>query len=185
MKILIAKPIEICRFALRTMVTECEPGAICAEAGTTEQLNEYLAETQFDSIIIEPTEFLRYSTSLLLTLSSLSPDTRVLIVSNQTEWEHYLKHPFPEDFQFLPKELSVPEQKEVLRSFLFHDAKRNQSDQTSHAHITKIAPTLTDRETEILSLIATGKTAKQIGDQLFISPHTAQRHRKTSSGSLD
>ncbi|CAG1771420.1 partial Spore germination protein GerE, partial [uncultured bacterium] len=41
-----------------------------------------------------------------------------------------------------------------------------------------VIPILTQREEEILSLIATGKTAKEIGDSLFISPHTAQRHRK-------
>lgn len=38
---------------------------------------------------------------------------------------------------------------------------------------------LTDRELEIAQLIAEGKTNKQIGDQLCISPHTVHTHRKS------
>ncbi len=38
---------------------------------------------------------------------------------------------------------------------------------------------LTDREREIASLIAEGKTNKQIGEVLCISPHTVHTHRKS------
>ncbi|MCC6751087.1 MAG: response regulator transcription factor [Deltaproteobacteria bacterium] len=36
---------------------------------------------------------------------------------------------------------------------------------------------LSDRELEILKLVAEGKTAKEIGELLHISPHTVNRHR--------
>ncbi|WP_114521619.1 response regulator transcription factor [Altererythrobacter sp. ZODW24] len=38
-------------------------------------------------------------------------------------------------------------------------------------------PELTDREREVLALIATGLTTKQIGDRLSISPKTIEKHR--------
>jgi two-component system nitrate/nitrite response regulator NarL len=38
---------------------------------------------------------------------------------------------------------------------------------------------LTDREKEIARLIADGNTNKQIGELLFISPHTVHSHRKS------
>ena len=37
---------------------------------------------------------------------------------------------------------------------------------------------VTDRELDILRNLATGKTSKQIGDELYISPHTVDTHRR-------
>lgn len=39
-------------------------------------------------------------------------------------------------------------------------------------------PKLTRREQEVLRCIAEGKTTAEIGDALFISPHTVETHRK-------
>ena len=38
---------------------------------------------------------------------------------------------------------------------------------------------LTTRETEILKLIANGKSTQAVADALFLSPHTVQTHRKS------
>jgi DNA-binding NarL/FixJ family response regulator len=38
---------------------------------------------------------------------------------------------------------------------------------------------LTTRETEILKLIASGKSTQQVADELFLSPHTVHTHRKS------
>ena len=44
---------------------------------------------------------------------------------------------------------------------------------------------LTDREREVLQLIAEGKTAPQIAEELHISPHTVQSHRDSIMAKLD
>ena len=44
---------------------------------------------------------------------------------------------------------------------------------------------LTEREREVLTLIAEGLTNKQIGEQLGISPKTVARHRDNITGKLD
>jgi len=41
------------------------------------------------------------------------------------------------------------------------------------------APTLTDRESEILALIAGGATNREIAGTLFLSPHTVKEHTST------
>lgn len=51
-------------------------------------------------------------------------------------------------------------------------------------HFSPEAPTadpsvLTSRETEILSLLATGHSTQQIADTLHLSPHTVHTHRKS------
>lgn len=40
--------------------------------------------------------------------------------------------------------------------------------------------TLTEREKEIVHLVAEGLTTKQIAEQLFLSPHTVSTHRKNA-----
>lgn len=45
------------------------------------------------------------------------------------------------------------------------------------AHYRKFA-LLTNREKEIISLLANGKSTKEIAEQLFLSPHTVSTHRK-------
>lgn len=181
MKILIAEPFDICRFAFRTLISECASDICISEARTILEIREYLASDQPDFIIIEPTHFLQSDGSLLLSLTHLLPNTRILIISSLADREHYLTLPCSNRFQFLLKELSVQEQKEVLDKFISTAAgsKIDTSPFTADQPVTQsVIPLLTQREEEILSLIATGKTAKEIGDSLFISPHTAQRHRK-------
>lgn len=41
----------------------------------------------------------------------------------------------------------------------------------------RVAPRLTPRERQVLSLVAHGYTSKQIGQKLGISPRTAETHR--------
>ena len=38
------------------------------------------------------------------------------------------------------------------------------------------APLLTEREREVLSLIAAGCTNREIAEQLYLSPHTVKEH---------
>jgi len=44
--------------------------------------------------------------------------------------------------------------------------------------------TISDREKEIVKLVALGKTNKEISDALFISPHTVITHRKNITAKL-
>jgi DNA-binding NarL/FixJ family response regulator len=44
---------------------------------------------------------------------------------------------------------------------------------------------LTDREREVLALMAEGRTNKAIGEQLFITEHTVEKHTKNILGKLN
>lgn len=43
---------------------------------------------------------------------------------------------------------------------------------------TDIKDSITEREKEILSLLAIGLSSKEIAEKLFISPHTVEYHRR-------
>ncbi|MBI2874722.1 MAG: response regulator transcription factor [Firmicutes bacterium] len=45
------------------------------------------------------------------------------------------------------------------------------------SHTLKVPNTLSDREAEVLRLIAAGRTGREIAGELTISPHTVERHR--------
>ncbi|MEL6131902.1 MAG: response regulator transcription factor [Bacteroidota bacterium] len=49
----------------------------------------------------------------------------------------------------------------------------------------KLLSTLSEREIEILRLLAEGLTSKEIGEQLFLSPQTIDSHRKSLLKKLD
>lgn len=60
-------------------------------------------------------------------------------------------------------------------------AKKLVSDYMERVRAGKIAPpyaNLTDREVEVLSLIAEGHTTAEISELLDLSPHTVQSHRR-------
>jgi two-component system response regulator DesR len=43
-------------------------------------------------------------------------------------------------------------------------------------HEAPTGPVLTDRELEVLDLIGSGSTNREIAEQLFLSPHTVKEH---------
>lgn len=51
--------------------------------------------------------------------------------------------------------------------------------------VTKKVNQITCRELEILKNLAMGKTSKQIGEELFISPHTVDTHRRNLLNKLE
>ena len=70
---------------------------------------------------------------------------------------------------FISKDWPAPEIAKLVR--MVGDGQEVFKDVSSPA-----APTLTDRESEILALIAGGATNREIAAELFLSPHTVKEH---------
>lgn len=73
-----------------------------------------------------------------------------------------------EAFDYLVKPLDIDELKASLRRF----KEKKQSNYLQGFG------NLSDREKEILQLVAQGKTSREIGELLFISKHTVDTHRR-------
>lgn len=65
---------------------------------------------------------------------------------------------------------------QVYQGKTYYDVNINMQDATNCNSKTK--GKLTKRQTEILALVAQGKTSREIADQLFIGVHTVDTHRK-------
>jgi DNA-binding NarL/FixJ family response regulator len=72
---------------------------------------------------------------------------------------------------FISKDWPAPEIAKLVR--MVGDGQEVFRDTGRHA------PTLTDREGEILALIAGGATNREIASELFLSPHTVKEHTST------
>lgn len=72
---------------------------------------------------------------------------------------------------------SDPEQVVLKKLNEFFDAIENETKKGDD-------DTLSEREREIVELVALGKTNKEISDKLFISPHTVITHRKNITAKL-
>ena len=68
----------------------------------------------------------------------------------------------------------------LTRKLLDEYLRRNQDTAAKESY-----GNLTDREREVLRLIAEGKTAKETGELLQISAHTVERHRQKLMAKLD
>src|SRR5690606_41340408 len=65
----------------------------------------------------------------------------------------------------------------VLDKFITRINKAWEQDTYIRSHYRKFA-LLTNREKEIISLLANGTSTKEVAEQLFLSPHTVSTHRK-------
>lgn len=106
----------------------------------------------------------------LAEMKSKNPDGRIFIIENKKcsgKLEPYI-------FDCL----NMHEPEEILNErfktfFTFHEQEHGNSEET-----------LSDREKEIVKLVALGNTNKEISDSLFISPHTVITHRKNITAKL-
>ncbi len=73
---------------------------------------------------------------------------------------------------FISKDWPAPEIAQMVR--MVGDGKEVFKDVASRE-----APTLTERESEILELIAGGATNREIAETLYLSPHTVKEHTST------
>lgn len=64
-----------------------------------------------------------------------------------------------------------------MDKFITRINKTLEQDTYIRSHYRKFA-LLTNREKEIISLLANGKSTKEVAEQLFLSPHTVSTHRK-------
>ena len=73
-----------------------------------------------------------------------------------------------EAFDYLLKPIDIDELKSTIHRFL---EKRQSNDLLGYGN-------LSEREKEIMQLVAQGKTSREIGELLFISKHTVDTHRR-------
>ncbi len=130
-------------------------------------------------------EFLAYINGL---------DRGLIIWDNDLIRDNIVKNLWDKNFIILSIGRSRPELRQFISdfiplkaeaSYLFNLLKNHLEKLKTHTQVQDENRTeLTDREKEIVRLIALGKTNQQIAEELSISPHTVITHRKNITSKL-
>lgn len=119
---------------------------------------------------------------LCLEIKRIAPNVIILGLSNHTERSVILQLMQNGASGYLLKNIDIVELEKCLdqavsKQMVFSAAVQEIIANPISSDL-PLLPKLTKRETEILKLIAMGKTSIQIADELFLSPLTIETHRK-------
>lgn len=119
---------------------------------------------------------------LCLEIKRVAPNVIILGLSNHTERSVILQLLQNGASGYLLKNIDIEElenclDRAVCKQMVFSSAVQDIIANPISSDL-PLLPKLTKRETEILKLIASGKTSVQIAEELFLSPLTIETHRK-------
>jgi len=141
----------------------------CVGATTAEKALEVAEALRPDVALVDLFLGNRSGAELTEELIARSPSTRVLLISGAGEVSRPVAKAAGAS-GFVSKDWGAPDVVKAVRMVALgmevFGPQQSASDR----------PALTNRERDVLAAIATGKTNREIGDQLHLSPHTVKEH---------
>ena len=195
-RLLLVDDHELVRAGLRMLLQAQSDMELIAEAGSGAEALELVQTHQIDVVLMDVTMPEMNGMEATRRLKACCPEVAVLALTIHEEEEYFFqmldagasgyipKRAAPED---LLRAIHTVHQNEVflhssVAALLVKDfLQRGRDDSDSAADLSS----LTEREREVLILIAEGQTNKQIADQLEISPKTVARHRDNITQKLN
>jgi two-component system invasion response regulator UvrY len=182
-RILIADDHAILRRGLKEILTGEFEGAMFNEAGNAQQVLAQVQSHAWDLVILDITMPGRSGLDLLRDLQQLRPELPVLILSMHPENQYAKRMLKAGAAGYMNKETAPKELVKAVRKVLAGGryvsaglAEKLAADLNADgARLPH--ERLSDREFEVLRMIATGKTVSQTADELHLSVTTVSTHR--------
>lgn len=182
-KILIADDHAIVREGLKKILSEIADMEVIDEASTGKEIIEKVRKKKFDLIVLDISLPDRSGLDILKQLKRIKPHLPILILSVHSE-EHYATRALRAGASgYLTKDRAPRELIKAIRK-IFEGGRYITSSLAEKlaydlAQDTKkpLHESLSDREYQVLCMIASGKTVKEIAKELYLSEKTISTYR--------
>lgn len=183
LKILIADDHSIVREGLKQVLADTQDMAVTDEAGGAEEALKKAIEGDFDVVVLDISMPGRGGLDVLKQIKSQKPKLPVLVLSMYPEEQYALRVLKAGAAGYLTKESAPDELIEAIRKVSkgMKYVSSNLAEEIAFALDADadrpIQETLSDREFQVLCLIASGKTAREIAEELSLSVKTVSTYR--------
>jgi len=182
-RILIADDHAIVRRGLRAFLESELPSTECGEAGDSQQILLQIRREHWDLLILDITMPGRSGLDILKDIKLECPGLPILVLSVHSEGEFGERVLRAKASGYVSKESPLEELIKAIRKALVGGtyvsptlAEKLAIDLGKHTK-QPLHERLSDREFEVLRMIASGKTVSQIAEELHLSVHTVSTHR--------
>jgi two-component system, NarL family, invasion response regulator UvrY len=182
-KVLVADDHAIVRRGIRQILAETPDITVGGEAGTAEEVRRLVREQRWDVVVLDISLPGGSGMDLLGELRRECPDLRVLILTVYSEEQYAIRAIRAGAAGFLTKESAPDKLLEAVRKIA--SGGRYVSNELAETLASVLAgdaagaphERLSDREFEILKMLASGKTVSEVAQELSLSVKTVSTHR--------
>ena len=182
-KVLVADDHPVVRAGLKQILSEAQDIKVTAEAEDGHEILDKVRNQEFDVIVLDITMPGLMGLDVLKQLKSEKPELPVLILSMHPEEQYAIRVLRAGASGYLTK-ASAPDKLTGAIRKLYRGGKYVSSSLAERladelgGDLTKLPhQTLSDREYQVMCLLASGKTVTQVADQLALSVKTVSTYR--------
>jgi len=182
--IILADAQYLIRVGLRHLIDQVEDFEIVGEAKNNVELKHLLQKQTADVVVMDHLQRQNFGKGAIQKLRTTFPDAKILIISADNDRGNIYNIIEAGVNNFLTKQCDEEEIIKAIRATansekFFCSKVLNFILEKSFGKEENCEPLpLTVREIEIVRLVASGKIAKEIADELHLSTHTVYTHRK-------
>lgn len=191
--VVIAEDHAITRQGLRTVVEERLHGQVAGETGNGLEVLSLVETHAPDVLLLDLTLPGLNGLDVLRQLHSQYPETKAVVLSMHSEDSYVVRAFHSGASAYVLKGAATEELVQAIQAVQQGDTFLSSSLPTTLLDTSEKAydaasdryAMLTDREREVLQLIAEGYTSSEIGERLFISRRTVDKHRENLMAKLE